>query len=79
MNTLNSKITATHLKLKSVISSEICYFQKLVHHEFSDIVRTHQEENEIRLKIYLINEDMKEYMKKSYPIMGNEFYNEKVG
>jgi len=69
MNALDRRIKATREKLisKKTITSEICYFKGMLDNNYNDIIRTHQDEQQMKLKIIIINEDMRKYVKNSYP------------
>jgi hypothetical protein len=69
MNALDRRVRKTVEKLVSnkTITSEICYFKGMLDKNYIDVIRSYQDEQHMKLKIIIINEDMRKYMKLSYP------------
>lgn len=68
MNALDRRIQSTMNKLiaKRSITSEICYFKGLLDDQYCNLVRTDRDEQQMKIKIIILNEDMRKYMKNSY-------------
>jgi len=69
MNALDKRVEATldKIVMKKPLTSEICYFQGILDDQYINVIRTLQDEVRMKLKIIVINEDMRKYMKTSYP------------
>ncbi|CAI2385005.1 unnamed protein product [Moneuplotes crassus] len=67
-NALERRVDMTRDKIinKQPITSEICYFQGTMDDKYINIIRTLHDEMRMKLKIIMINEDMRKYMKDNY-------------